>query len=98
MSQKIKDLKKRNLYNKYEVKRLEYLSSIHNLEAPIMLRISSSKKLNKLPRNSCLCRVRNRCVLTGRARGMYRFLRMSRIMIREIGSRGDIMGLVKSSW
>lgn len=61
-------------------------------------RFNARLKLAKLPRNSAPTRVRNRCEVTGRPRGYYRKLKMSRIALRELGSLGKIPGLVKSSW
>jgi small subunit ribosomal protein S14 len=61
-------------------------------------RFQAQLKLAELPRNSALTRVHNRCEITGRPRGYYRKLRMSRIALRELGSLGLIPGLVKSSW
>ena len=55
-------------------------------------------KLAQLPRNSAKIRVRNRCEISGRPRAFYRKLKMSRIALRELGSRGLVPGLVKSSW
>ena len=55
-------------------------------------------KLNELPRNSSPQRVRNRCEITGRPRGNYRKLKMSRIALRVMGNDGKIPGMVKSSW
>lgn len=55
-------------------------------------------KLSTLPRNSSPIRVRNRCALSGRSRGVYRKFMMSRIAVRELGSKGLIPGMVKSSW
>ena len=55
-------------------------------------------KLAELPRNSSPTRIRNRCDLTGRPRGYYRKLRMSRIALRDLGSQGLIPGMIKSSW
>jgi small subunit ribosomal protein S14 len=55
-------------------------------------------KLAQLPRNSAKSRVRNRCEVSGRPRAFYRKLKMSRIALRELGSRGLVPGLVKSSW
>ncbi|KAB2849597.1 MAG: 30S ribosomal protein S14, partial [Sphingopyxis terrae] len=55
-------------------------------------------KLAELPRNSAINRVRNRCEVSGRPRAFYRKLKLSRIALRELGSRGLIPGLVKSSW
>jgi small subunit ribosomal protein S14 len=61
-------------------------------------RFAATLKLAELPRNSALVRVRNRCEVTGRPRAYYRKLKMSRIALRELGSKGLIPGLVKSSW
>ena len=55
-------------------------------------------KLAQLPRNSSPSRIRNRCEITGRPRGYYRKLKISRIALRDLGSKGLIPGLVKSSW
>ena len=61
-------------------------------------RFDARLKLAELPRNSSPGRIRNRCEVTGRPRAFYRKMRMSRIALRELGSRGQIPGLVKSSW
>lgn len=61
-------------------------------------RFAARLKLAKLPRNSAPNRLRNRCEITGRPRGYYRKMRMSRIALRELGNQGKIPGLVKSSW
>ena len=61
-------------------------------------RFGARLKLAELPRNSAAVRIRNRCEITGRPRGYYRKLRMSRIALRDLGSAGLIPGLVKSSW
>ena len=61
-------------------------------------RFQATLKLAELPRNSAKVRVRNRCEVTGRPRAYYRKLKMSRIALRELGSKGLIPGLVKSSW
>jgi small subunit ribosomal protein S14 len=61
-------------------------------------RFEAALKLAEMPRNSCINRVRNRCEVTGRPRAYNRKLKMSRIALRELGSKGLIPGLVKSSW
>jgi small subunit ribosomal protein S14 len=61
-------------------------------------RFEARIKLAKLPRNSAANRVRNRCEISGRPRGVYRKLKMSRIALRDYGANGFIPGLVKSSW
>ena len=61
-------------------------------------RFQATLKLAELPRNSAKIRVRNRCEVTGRPRGFYRKLKMSRIALRDLGAAGHVPGLVKSSW
>ena len=61
-------------------------------------RFDARLKLAQLPRNSSATRIRNRCEVTGRPRAFYRKLKMSRIALRQLGSMGQIPGLVKSSW
>ena len=61
-------------------------------------RFDARLKLAAMPRNSSPTRIRNRCLLTGRPRAFYRKMKMSRIALRELGSAGQIPGLVKSSW
>ena len=61
-------------------------------------RFAATLKLAELPRNSAKVRIRNRCEVTGRPRAYYRKLKMSRIALRDLGSKGMIPGLVKSSW
>src|SRR5271163_3034527 len=66
--------------------------------APEEERFAAQLKLSEMPRNSSKTRIRNRCELTGRPRGVYRKFKLSRIALRELGSKGLIPGLVKSSW
>ena len=75
---------------------LKAIANDENL--PLEDRFEARLKLAKLPRNSSKTRIRNRCEITGRPRAYYRKLRMSRIALRELGSSGQIPGLVKSSW
>lgn len=65
---------------------------------PLEERFAATLKLAQMPRNSAPTRIRNRCEVTGRPRAFYRKLKMSRIALRELGSKGLIPGLVKSSW
>ena len=71
---------------------------VKNKNLPLEERFAASIKLSEEPRDSSQCRVRNRCEITGRPRGYYRKLRMSRIALRELASFGQIPGIVKSSW
>ncbi len=65
---------------------------------PLEERFEARLKLAELPRNSAPNRIRNRCEVTGRPRAFYRKLKMSRIALRELGNKGQIPGLTKSSW
>ena len=65
---------------------------------PADQRFAAQLKLAELPRNSAKVRVRNRCEVSGRPRGYYRKLKLSRIALRQLGNLGQIPGLVKSSW
>jgi small subunit ribosomal protein S14 len=76
--------------------RLKAIALDENL--PMDERFAARLKLAGLPRNSAENRFRNRCEVTGRPRGFYKKLRMSRIALRELASRGLIPGMVKSSW
>ena len=90
--------KKKKLVKKYAKKRAELKAIISNRELPIEERFKAQLAMAELPRNSAKIRVRNRCSDTGRPRGYYRKLGMSRIALRDLGNKGLIPGLVKSSW
>jgi small subunit ribosomal protein S14 len=75
------------------------LKAIANDESrPLEERFEARLKLAALPRSGSATRIRNRCEVTGRPRAYYRKMKMSRIAIRDLGSKGQIPGLVKSSW
>lgn len=93
-----KNKRRKRLVEKFAAKRAELKSVIDDENASIEDRFEASLKLAELPRNSSATRIRNRCDVTGRPRGYYRKLRMSRIAMRDLGSEGKIPGLVKSSW
>jgi small subunit ribosomal protein S14 len=93
-----RDKKRRKLAARLEGKRAELKAVISDKSKPADERFQASLKLAQMPRNSSKTRIRNRCELSGRPRGYYRKLRMSRIALRELTSRGEIPGMVKSSW
>lgn len=93
-----RDLKRRRLAKKFDAKRTRLKEIISDQEQPAEDRFLAALKLAELPRNSSKTRIRNRCLVTGRPRGFYRKLKMSRIALRQLGSEGKIPGLVKSSW
>ena len=79
-------------------KRAKLKAIIADKKRPMEERFAATLKLAELPRNSSATRIRNRCEITGRPRSNYRKNKMSRIAMREYGSKGLIPGLVKSSW
>jgi small subunit ribosomal protein S14 len=93
-----KNARRRRLAKKFSGKRERLRAIVHDKKLPIEDRFAAVLKLAQLPRNSAKSRIRNRCEVTGRPRGYYRKLKVSRIALRELGSRGLIPGLVKSSW
>ena len=90
--------KRQRLAEKFAAKRAQLKAIARNTELPVEERFKAQMKLAALPRNSAPSRIRNRCEITGRPRGFYRKLRMSRIALREFASQGLIPGMVKSSW
>ncbi|MBK5197020.1 MAG: 30S ribosomal protein S14 [Methyloceanibacter sp.] len=90
--------KRKRLAKKFKPQRTRLKAIAADRALPPEDRFAARLKLAELPRNSSPTRIRNRCDLTGRPRGYYRKLRMSRIALRELGSQGLIPGMVKSSW
>jgi small subunit ribosomal protein S14 len=90
--------KRRRFAARDAAKRLALKEIANNKELPMEERFAARLKLAQLPRNGSPTRIRNRCEVTGRPRGFYRKLKMSRIALRELGNKGLIPGLVKSSW
>ena len=93
-----KNLKRIRLVNKFLKKRESLKKIIKNKKLPLAERFAAQLKIAKLPRNSAKIRVRNRCEITGRPHGFYRKLRISRIALRDLASKGKIPGMTKSSW
>lgn len=83
---------------KFANKRAALKEVVMNRDLPFDERLQAQIKLSALPRNGAKIRVRNRCELTGRARGVYRKFKLSRIKLRELGSFGKVPGLTKASW
>ena len=86
------------LAKKYAARRARLKAVATNREASPEERFQAYLKLAELPRNSARNRQRNRCKVTGRSRGYYRKLKLSRIALRDLASVGQIPGMVKSSW
>ncbi len=94
----LRDKKRRVLLLKNELKRVQYKSIIKNFRIPGHTKDDYVFKLNKIPRNSSPVRIKNRCILTGRGKAVYRFCRLSRIRFRELAAQGLLLGVSKSSW
>ena len=93
-----KNERRRRLSKQYSGRRSRLKAIAMDKDVPLEERFAAALKLAQLPRNSSPTRIRNRCEITGRPRAFYRKLKMSRIALRELGSKGLIPGLVKSSW
>ena len=93
-----REKKRQKLVEKYATKRAALKEIINDESKPMEDRFRASLKLAKLPRNSSATRLHNRCQLTGRPHAYYRKLKISRIALRDLGSSGQLPGVVKSSW
>ena len=93
-----REKKRQHLVDVYAAKRAALKEIISNQDLPVGVRFVAAQKLAELPRNSSATRLHNRCQLTGRPHAYYRKLKLSRIMLRELASFGQIPGMVKSSW
>ena len=93
-----KNNRRRRLAKQYSGRRERLKAIVADKSKPVEERFAATLKLAELPRNSSATRVRNRCEMTGRPRAFYRKHKLSRIALRDLGSKGMIPGLLKSSW
>jgi small subunit ribosomal protein S14 len=93
-----RDQKRRKLVKKFAKKREELEAILNNPKASEEVRFAARLKIQQLPRNANVTRLRNRCALTGRARGYFRKFGLSRNKLREYAMRGEVPGVVKASW
>ncbi|WP_423348784.1 30S ribosomal protein S14 [Wolbachia sp. wLmal] len=94
-----RNLRRIKLCDQYKEKREKLRSIINNKNLSIVERFTAQNKLiKKLPRNSSKTKIRNRCALTGRPRGVYRKFGLCRIVLRDLCSFGQVPGVTKSSW
>ena len=93
-----KNNRRRKMAKKFAPRRARLKAIARDKKLPMEERFAATLQLAQLPRNSSATRIRNRCELTGRPRAFYRKHKLSRIALRELGSKGLIPGLVKSSW
>ncbi len=95
---KLREKKRKKIAAKYAVKRAELVKIVKDANVSMDDKQEAVFALQKLPRDSSRIRQRNRCVITGRPRGVYSKFGLARIKLRELAMRGEIPGLVKSSW
>ena len=93
-----KDKNKRNQYLLFEKKKLVLKYIVNNLNLSKKLRFSIYKNLWAFPKDSSITRIRNRCVISNRSRGVYGKLKLSRIVFRKLSLSGKLMGMKKASW
>ncbi len=93
-----KNNRRRRMTKQFSARRAKLKAIVQDRTKPVEERFAATLKLAELPRNSSATRIHNRCEVTGRPRAYYRKLKMSRIALRDFGSKGLIPGLVKSSW
>jgi small subunit ribosomal protein S14 len=94
----IKNRRRAQMAKRLAPKRARLKAIAEDRSLPPEEQFAARLKLAEMPRNSSPTRIRNRCELTGRPRAVYRKFRLSRIMLRELGNKGLIPGLTKSSW
>jgi small subunit ribosomal protein S14 len=93
-----RDQKRRKTVKKFAAKRAELMALINDQKLSPEDRYEARLRLQKLPRDASPVRLRNRCALTGRPRGVYRKFGLGRSKLRDIAMRGEIPGVIKASW
>lgn len=93
-----REQKRRKTVAKFAAKRAELLAIIQDSKRSDEERFEARAKFQQLPRNASPVRLRNRCKITGRPRGVYRKFGLGRNKLREIAMRGEIPGVIKASW
>jgi len=93
-----RELKRRNMVEKFKTKRAALNQIILDINASSEQKQEARQKLQNLPRNSSPVRLRNRCSLTGRPRGVYSKFGIGRSKLRDLMMRGEVPGVIKASW
>ena len=93
-----RDLRRRHFYASKEVQRLLLKACIYDVPLPSSLRQDAARKLSEDPRDASKTRLRNRCLLTGRARGVLRDFRLSRLQFRQMAAQGLLPGVLPAQW
>jgi small subunit ribosomal protein S14 len=95
---KLRDQKRRKTVEKFKAKRAALREIIYDSRASDEAREEARAKLQRLPRDASPVRLRNRCALTGRPRGVYRKFGLGRNKLRELALKGEVPGIIKASW
>ena len=95
---KLRDQKRRKTVEKFKTRRAQLLEILHDVRASDEAREEARIKLQKLPRDASPVRLRNRCALTGRPRGVYKKFGLGRNKLRELALKGEVPGVIKASW
>ncbi|HEY6967568.1 MAG TPA: 30S ribosomal protein S14 [Burkholderiales bacterium] len=95
---KLREKKRRMTVEKFKSKRAALLEVLHDSRTADEDKDAARAKLQKLPRDASPSRLRNRCALTGRPRGVYRKFGLGRNKLRELALRGEVPGVIKASW
>ena len=93
-----RDKKRRETVKKFKARRTALLETINNQKASDEDRDAARAKLQQLPRDASPVRLRNRCSITGRPRGVYRKFGLGRSKLRDFIMRGEVPGVIKASW
>ena len=93
-----REIKRRKTVEKYKAKRASLLEILNNVKTSDEDRDAARAQFQALPRNSSPARLRNRCSITGRPRGVYRKFGLGRNKLRELALRGEVPGVIKASW
>ena len=95
---KLRDQKRRKTVEKFKARRAALLEIIYDSRASEEAKEEARMKLQKLPRDASPVRLRNRCALTGRPRGVYRKFGLGRNKLRDLAMKGEVPGIIKASW
>ncbi len=98
LSQINRNAKREKMVAQYAAKRAELKAKAKDPAVPVEEQFAARLKLSKLPRNSSKTRIKHRCDLSGRSKGYYRKVKLSRIALRDLANFGQIPGMTKASW
>ena len=95
---KLRDQKRRKTVEKYKARRAQLLEIMQDSRASDEAKAEARDKFQRLPRDASPVRLRNRCALTGRPRGVYRKFGLGRNKLRDLALKGEVPGIIKASW